>query len=1102
MGAPYILGLAVILAVIALSLPDGNVSRVPEWNTRGTGPLPRQGIACLDLADDGTLLVGTIAPPGDPNVFVVDPNGKIRDRFTVGQRWIGQVSFGGAGLPYALCTTPEGRANDVPTVYACRDPVTPIRSGLGEAAYPQTVFHYGDHSNHSGTHLSRFADGAAIVYGNRVLWMDDGKTEARSTGQFHLSEEMVTVSMTAHRSGVVVVGCAAPASEPEKETSNLFLIRENEQKALWQRPPVRELGESPPLEKGIYGTPLLADGTHGLLPQEDRPVSAPLSIAVNAENPLSRIATADYPGWQRWIRSSATGRLQNYGTRMMPARPSVTVYDAAGTVLRRFGPEKFPVPVWVDLTFLPNNKQLLAYPHQWASRGLAGQPVLPADEDADTLWLLEVESGGVTPLSFPDAIAGVAVGDTGSIGVSCWNGRLYVITPEQFKAGELPSVKDLGGPALIHVLPSGRGFVAGTSQGEIHFTSAKGATVHEIDLNQQVEPVRKPWVEKARAQKIAEGLWQLPGGRVESDLGGQRVIQAPDGLILIEGHAGLSFEAEWAAMEAVGLDPRQVKFVLPTHMHGDHAPGAYLWRVTTGAQLVCSPEMAYSLQHHVPICTGYGLHPPVAADLVVPAGDTTLDLAGLVVKVVRVPGHTYGSLAYVFEKAGKRYAAIGDLIMPDGLLGYAGTINFSGHDVLASLRKLDKMGIDTILAGHGPTTGPERYLPAGIEVGSHAGWGKIRPEAPDPRFRLSQGNVLVVGWDMNTRSADFGDFNGDQRPDVAVVLQDGEGSVVRIYLNQGGEFGERPDHEFSLPCVSHPTRVRVRHLNEDKVPDIFVGGRSSAILFSKGVFPDYETAAFSLGDGNQARLLDLNGDQKPEVLVDAKFGSFQALVKQDGGRWGLNQVEPRIHGPYPDLWTGDLNGDQRPDLISSYGQVHLRGAGGLLSEAAAQVLPLASPGGWSFFAVGDFNGDGRQDVTLSSYAEEEASTAVYLNSGNVSRPFGDRPDTVLKLNDHPKRSLQSKPLLRDSMPVADWNGDGVDDLIVGRGQDKQVLILFGGKDGLNLDRSAVIPLDYRHYYETGLHVADFNGDGKADVAGLGYVNTGLVLGAYIYLQVD
>ena len=47
-------------------------SRVPKWDARGVGPLPWQGIACVDMNDEGTFIaVGTIAPPDDPNVFQV-----------------------------------------------------------------------------------------------------------------------------------------------------------------------------------------------------------------------------------------------------------------------------------------------------------------------------------------------------------------------------------------------------------------------------------------------------------------------------------------------------------------------------------------------------------------------------------------------------------------------------------------------------------------------------------------------------------------------------------------------------------------------------------------------------------------------------------------------------------------------------------------------------------------------------------------------------------------------------------------------------------------------------------------------------------------------
>src|SRR5678815_3488011 len=134
-----------ILAAIAIDCccaADAE-SRVPAWNTRGVGLLPQQGIACLDIAEDGSqVVVGTFASPGDPNVFVFDREGRLVRSLVVGQRAIGQVSQGGGGHLHAICTMPEGRAGDGPTAFACQEPAVPIPSGLGEAGYPRTIFHY------------------------------------------------------------------------------------------------------------------------------------------------------------------------------------------------------------------------------------------------------------------------------------------------------------------------------------------------------------------------------------------------------------------------------------------------------------------------------------------------------------------------------------------------------------------------------------------------------------------------------------------------------------------------------------------------------------------------------------------------------------------------------------------------------------------------------------------------------------------------------------------------------------------------------------------------------------------------------------------------
>lgn len=1080
----------------------GAETRVPAWNSRGVELLAWQGIACLEVAPDGSkIVVGTMAPAGDPNVIVLSSEGQVLRELSAGQRWIGQVALGGSNQLHVLCTTPAGKSGDGPTVYACGETVAAIPNTLGEPAYPRTLFFYGDHSNHSGVQLASAHQGNIAIYGSQISWLSEPGEQPRATAQLPWPLEGVATAFAAHSSGAVVAGFSA-LNGKDSQDANLFLIFPDEKLPRWKRLAVTDVGDSVPPEKGHYGTPTLRNGSRQELPQHDLPVVAPLSIAVNHGPTPTRIAAADYRGWQRWIRSSATMREKNYGTRFMPAPPTVTVYDADGKPLRRFGPEKFGKACWVDLTFLPGDKQLLACPHQWTCRGLAGQPFLPADNEARTAWLLNVETGDVRSLEFPDAIASAAHDDDKQIAVSCWNGRLYFLTAEHFASEKLPAGRELGGPALVRSRGK-EGWVAATAAGVVHILDRDGEPRHTVDLNQVVSRPDKPWVTNAKAEKIDEGLWQLPGGRVESDLGGQRVIDGPDGLILIEGHAGLSFEREWHAMEAAGLDPRRVKYVLATHEHGDHAPGAYLWRVTTGAQFVCSEEMAYTLQHHIPLSTGYGLHPPVPTDIRIQS-DEDLELAGVKVRALRLPGHTFGSMGWLVERGAKKYVAIGDLIMPDGVLGYAGSINFSASDVLASLRKLSALNADFILPGHGPITSPERYVAAGLGVGRHVGWGKMRPEAPDPRYRLTQENVLVVAWNLDQTSADFGDLNGDNRPDVAVVVPDGQGAVVKVFLNQGGMFAEQPDAELSVPVVTDPNKLRVRELNGDGRLDLFIGGRTSALLLSQGNFPNFETTAVAVGDGNQARRIDLAGAGEAAIVVNARFGSFARVGPTIDGAAHTTEIQPKITGPYLDLWSGDLNGDGREDLVYSYGQVYLRQSDGQLPTEPDIRLPAAREKDWSYFAVGDFNADHRPDLVFFSMPQDAPQASVFYNTGEVNAPFRLEPDVTLDLSDPQAGKKNQHPYLRDTVVATDWNGDGAVDLVIGKGQDNSVSIVPGSPQGLDPTRADRITLDYRIHYETGLFVGDFNGDGEPDLACLGYTNTGVgaagPLAAYIYLH--
>jgi metallo-beta-lactamase class B len=1045
----------------------------PRWDARGVGPLPRMGITSLDISDDGTeIVVGTIATFGDPNVIVLSDVGKILQQYKVGQQWIDNVAFvAGTKDVLAICTMPAGKAGDRVEVFRCHGDQVVAEKMNHEGPW---FFHYGDHSNHATMKLARARNATALLTGNQLAIYRTGKEPV--TLRLPVNDPDASISLAVDDSGWAVVGATIRESAPG---NNLYLFDPDQKKPVWSRSRNDQVEKAPALEKGLYGTPTLPDGTRKELPQHDEKVWAPLSVAIQMCDGRRLIAAADYQGWQRWVRSSATMKEDNQGLRFMPTKPTITTYDETGKVVQRFEADKFKAPVWCDLQFGRNAPTLYAWPHYWACRGLAGTPMLPADDNADAYCIFV--KGQVETIKRDDASATLA--------------KETQITIPAINSNE---------PGLVRFLPKGDRQITAFASGVMRAEKlVEMRRQWQTDLNNEIPKSPKPWVANARATPIVSGVWQLPGGRVESDLGGQRLVEAPDGLILIEGHAGLSFEREWASIEAVGLDPRKVKYVLATHEHGDHAPGAYLWRVVAGAKFVCSEEMAYTLQHHIPGNTGYGLHPPVPTDIVI-KNDTELDLAGLKVRAIRIPGHTYGSMAWCFEKGGKTFVAFGDLIMPRGVLGYSGSVNFSATDVLASLRKLRDLKVDLVLPGHGAVEGPENYFHAGIDVGLAVGWGFIKPERPDPRFRITQKNVLVVGWGRKATSAACGDVNGDGKPDVVIVSPAGEGpdvkgSIVRFFLNHGGKFNDKPDHELNVPQVDQPHKIRMTMTKAG--PYILVAGKTAAILVpaaskdgsdAKGKLPTFSIVPFDLGDGNHLRFVD---EESP--LVSRRFGGFYA-VDLPPTKANVRKFAPDIDGPYADF---RMFGN---DLLTSYGQLYRR-ADGKFPKTPAQQLPLDKD--WTFLAIGDFNGDGQPDAAFLSYGMDKSTAArVFYGRKKMELSFSEKADAVLPLSAllNSTKKNQNHPLVRDKPVVADWNGDGIDDLVVAHGQSDEVLIFLGDKKGLSQDRMQRLSLEYRVHYEHGVYVGDFNGDGKADLAVFGYTNTGVGAGGppavYIWLQ--
>jgi glyoxylase-like metal-dependent hydrolase (beta-lactamase superfamily II) len=140
----------------------------------------------------------------------------------------------------------------------------------------------------------------------------------------------------------------------------------------------------------------------------------------------------------------------------------------------------------------------------------------------------------------------------------------------------------------------------------------------------------------------------------------------------------------------------RIRWILTTHTHVDHSPGAALLKAATGAQILGRPRPAEGNQDH-----------SYAPDRVLADGER-LQLDGFSLRALHTPGHASNHLCYLLEETKMLFT--GDHVMQ----GSTVVINPPDGDMrtyLASLERLLAEEVAIFAPGHGYLIGaPHREV--------------------------------------------------------------------------------------------------------------------------------------------------------------------------------------------------------------------------------------------------------------------------------------------------------------------------------------------------------------------------------------------------------